>query len=705
MARIPFIETQVGAAGPVDVAQQRPNQAFANLERNADRAGSLLDQLADRDAALDGAAVLADFRASRSKRLTELRTNTKTPETFTDEALGDFDGASEQLLAGQKNERVQAFLQSRLAEMRAGEEADNDQWAAGVMIDRAQVKAVDTVNRFSNAVQSNPGQFQQALADVEAMIETAGLPLPNADKVRAVAKSSLARSAVYGQIETNPGGVLQQLNGGKWDAYLDSDAKISAVNAAQSEIKRRESEARANAAQARAEALFDIQTWARDNEASIAATGKPVPSPYTPDQLKGILKPQQYEAVMKSHADAASLFQAVGDMRTQTPAEMQATIDKLAPQGGEEGYADKARIYQTAVKLRDEALTARNRDPGAAARAAFPNVADAWEQVSRNPTDPGHLRLAIKRTLAAQEALGIPADRRKPLPAQFAQAVAGEIRSAPSDQAAAKLSEYQAMFGANWKTVYAQLAPNLDPNTAWAGTLDNKNMAAILLETSRMAGADGKAGSGVPALRKALGVQPSGAESISQIVSEDGDVRDLMTAMSRRGGGGAVSISIDKAAETLALGLMQRNGISKEAATEQAIKALVRDKYNFGRVNGLPFVTPKAVDADVAERGARAAMARIDGEGLDLPLPDPGAVEADTRSQYLSAVKRNGYWVTMPGNTGLELWAGDAPVTRRGQRIRMTWDALSSRAGDLTAQGRIEQNLDRYDKIFGKVGE
>lgn len=705
MARIPFIESQVGAAGPVDYAPQRPNQAFANLERNADKAAGLLDQLADREAALDGAAVLADFRASRSKRLTELRTNTKTPETFTDEALGDFDGETEKLLSGQKNERVQAFLQARLADMRANEEADNDQWAAGVMIDRAQTKAVETVNKFANVVQSNPGQFQQALADVDAMIETAGLPLPNADKVRAAAKSSLARSAVYGQIETNPGGVLQQLNGGKWDAYLDSDAKISAVNAAQSEIKRRESEARANAAQARAEAMFDIQNWARDNEASIAATGKPVPSPYTPDQLKAILKPQQYEAVMKSHADASALFQAVGDMRTQTPAEMQATIDKLKPQGGEEGYADKARIYDAAVKLSKQALTERLRDPASAARAAVQNVAWGWDAVEKNPKDPGNMRVAIKRSLAAQEALGIPADKRKPLPAQFAQAIAGELRSAPADQAAARLSEYQAMFGANWKTVYAQLAPNLDPNTAWAGTLDNKNMAAIMLETSRTADASGKAGSGIPALRKALGVPPSGAESISQLVAEDGDVRDLMAAMSRRGGGGSVAISIDKAAETLALGLMQRNGISKEAAAEQAVKALVRDKYNFGRVNGLPFVTPKAIDAADAERGARVAMEKLSGDGLDLPRADPGAIEADTREQYLSAVKRNGYWVTLPGNTGLELWAGDAPVTRNGQPIRMTWDVLNTRGAELSAVGREQATRDRYKKIFGKVGE
>lgn len=680
MARIPFISQEVAAGGVPDIALQRPNQGFAQLGNEANKAEGFLTQIAERDAAIDGAAALADFRVGRSQRQNELRTQTKTPETFTETALADFDEGAATLLKAHDNPRVAAYLNERLSLVRAQEAEESDNWAAGVMVQRSEIKAVETVNKFANLVQTSPGKFQDALQDVDAMIDAAGLPLPNADKVRAAARGALSRSAVYGQIETNPAGVLKQLNGGQWDEYLDNDAKISAVNAAQSELKRRESEAKANAAQARNEALFDINMWAKDNEASISATGKPVPMPYTPEQLKGLLTPKQFEAIQHGQKYASELFQAVGDMRTQTPSEMQTTVEKLRPVAGAEGFADQQRLYQAAVTMRDNALKARLSDPGAAAREAYPNVALAWQQVSQNPTDPGHLRVAIKRTLAAQEAMGVPADKQKPLPAQFALAVAGEIRGAPSDKAARKLEEYQTMFGANWKTVYAQIAPNLDANSAWAGTLDNKNMAAVLLETSRTAGVDGKPGSGVDALRKALGVKPSGEGSISQAIAEDGDVRDLMAAMSRRGGGGSVSISIDKAAETLALGLMHRNSISQSDATEQAIKAMVRDKYNFARVNGIPFVTPKAVDADKIEDGARTVMSSLKGDGLDLPSADPGAIEADTRAQYLSAVQRNGYWVTMPGNTGLELWAADAPVTRNGQRIRMTWDVLASKS-------------------------
>lgn len=704
MARIPFIQQQGPSAGVPDFAAERPNQAFAALGQRADQAANLLGQLAERDAALDGASLLADFRANRSKRVTQLRTETKTPETFTDTALTDFDGEAEKLMSSQKNERVQLFLQSRLQEMRANEEIDHDQWSAGVMVQRAEIKAVDTVNKFANVVNSNPEKFQEALGDVNAMIDTAGLPLPSADKVRAAAKSSLARSAVYGQIETNPAGVLKQLNGGKWDEYLDDQTKISAVNAAQSEIKRREAEAKADAAQARAEASQDAADLEQSDLLSRRMTGKGVPLE-DQNRIKAGLTPKQWERYQAEAAKSDSVYKLTGDLRTKSLAEIEETIAKARPVAGSPEFATQQAAYDVAQAIARAEVTRRKTDPASAVRDAFPRVALAWEQLAANPNDPGQLRVAIKRTMAAQEALGIPTDQRKPLPAQFAQAIAGEIRGAPADKAADKLKEYATQYGENWPVVFRQISKNLDANTLWATTLDDHNKAAILLETSRVAGSDGKAGSGIPALRKALGVSPSGDKSITALVAADSDVRDLAVAMSRRGGGSSTAISITDAAETLALGLMQRNGISMSEAADQAVKSLVRDKYNIARVNGVPFVTPKAVDADAAERGARKLQSDLRADGLDLPAADPGAITQDTRDQYVSAVKRNGYWVTLPGNKGLELWANDAPVTRYGRPIRATWEVLTGVAPGISAQDRIKSNQDRYKTIFVKVGE
>lgn len=704
MARIPFLEQNVTGTGVPDLAQQRPSQALSQFGQQAAQAESLLTQLADRDAAIDGASALADFRANRSKRHNELRTQTKTPETYTETALSDFDDAAGALVSAHESPRVQAYLTERLGPLRAAEEADSDAWAAGAIVQRSELKAVETVNKYANFVQSNPGKFRDALDDVGAMVDAAGLPVGNADKIRATARQALSRSAVYGQIETDPAGVLKQLNGGTWDEYLDSNTKISAVNAAQSEINRRESEVRANAAMARAELSQDARDLAQSDIMSRHMTGQGVP-PEALATIKAGMTDKEFERYQSAASKADAVYKLTGDLRTKPLVEIERTIQAAAPKAGATDFATQQSAYEAAQAIAKAEMARRKTDPASAVRDAFPRVAEAWGQVAQNPEDPGHLRVAIKRTMAAQESLGIPADQRKPLPQQVATAVAGDIRGAPADKAAQKLKEYAAQYGENWPTVFRQISRNLDANTMWAVTLDDHNKAAILLETSRIAGSDGKAGSGIPALRKALGVTASGDKSIAAIVAADSDVRDLSAAMARRGGGGSTSVTIGDAIETLALGIMQRNGASMTDATEQAKKALVNDKYNFARVNGVPFVTPKAVDADTAERGARKLQAELRADGIDLPAADPGAITDDTRAQYLSAVKRNGYWVTTPGNKGLELWANDAPVTRYGRPIRATWEVLTGVAPGISAQDRIKSNQDRYKKIFGKVGE
>lgn len=457
---------------------------------------------------------------------------------------------------------------------------------------------------------------------------------------------------------------------------LDPRQILNQKEAADREVKQREAEARANANMARQEALFDIDQWSKDNAASLAATGQAVPAPYTDAQLKTILKPKQYETVKHIQERAAGLFSVIGDLRDKTPAEMQAVIDKAKPVAGQQGYKDQEDYYNAAIKLKDKVLAERKADPARASIDAFPAVALAWQQQNANPDDPGHLRVAIRKTLAAQESMGIAPDKQKPLPAQMAASIAGSIRGASPDKAAKVLQDAAARFGKDWSKVYGQIAPQLDPNSAAAATL-SPNMAAVLLETSRTSGSTGKPGSGLDDLRRTLGVASSGVNSITAIIAEDGDFEDFRRAMARKGRGGNVGIAWSQAAETLALGIMQREGVSKEAAAQTAIKELVGSKYNFGRVNSVPFVTPKNVDADAAEASARQIMQTFKGADVDLPSDGRGVLTEDTRAAYVGAIQRDGYWVTTTGNSGLELWVGGAPVTHKGQRIVRTWEQLS----------------------------
>ena len=667
MPRIDFNPQELAPTGVPDLAMARPNEAMAQMGQQADAVDQTLEKIQQRDAAMEGAQALADFRLQREKRQQELRTAAKTPDGFVDVALHDFDEHAQQLIDAHQDDRTKMFLEERLLEARDGEGREAIAWQANAMQARSEQLAVDTVNKYANMVNTAPGKFESALSDVNAMIDASGLDLVHADKLRSVSKFTLGRAAIFGLVETKPHLALQQLQSGLWNDYLESDTKISAVNAAQSELKRRESEARANAAMARQEALVSISQWQQDNIASISATGKPVPPPYSPEQMKALLKPAQYEAVVHSTQKANSLFQVVGPMVMQTDAEIAAKVASLEPKPGQEGYKEQQGLHQAAMDAWDAIRKARKSDPASQAMLAYPKLRDKWDFYAAKPAKE-HLRDAVKASLNAQAAQGIGDSDQKPLTSNFASFVAGEITNAPPQKAAEALQKWATDFGPYWGKVFQQIAKNLDPHVALAATIKDPNTAAILVETARTANPDGKGG-GVEALRKQLGV----STKVQSFIQEDERIRDMTVALSRGQGGMKTAVELSNSVEMLALGLMGRNNLTPEAAADQAIQQFIDKNYSYTYYNSVPTFVPKLnsqgqpIDHRSVETGFEHVVDNLKADNLDLPYDHPGTPKAWTAESYLAAVKSGAsYWVTDPGELSATLYIGDHPVTRFG---------------------------------------
>lgn len=299
MARIPFVQSQVGGPGVADLAQQRPNQAFTQLGQEAARTDAVLEALGQREAAAEGAKVWADFRIARQKRQQEMRDKATTPAGFSDAAAVDFDEQAQALIDAQKNSGVQAYLSGRLREGRVSEVSDAVAWESQARHAVAETQLDEALNKNANFVQSNPGKFESILSDSEAALAASGLPLAAVERKRAGMRAQLAQSAVYGQIETNPYGVLKQLQGGQWDSHLAADAKISAVNAAQGEIKRRESEAQARRAAQSDGLITGVQVAINrfgNGQGNFTQTDL--------DGLKGRLAPDPYNRLQMQFDDA-----------------------------------------------------------------------------------------------------------------------------------------------------------------------------------------------------------------------------------------------------------------------------------------------------------------------------------------------------------------------------------------------------------------
>lgn len=668
MPRIEDLSQQVGGPGVANLVTPRANQGFAQLGQEAGQLDATLENLHQGEAVVKGATALADFRVAREKRQIEMREGAKTPEGFSDAVQADFDEASQKLMEGQEDPYVQTFLESRLKGLKTQEASEAFGWEAATRYAGIETGIDAVTNKNANGVFAKPRTFDDVLDETLASIEASGLPLPMRERKAAAAKAGLARSAVYGQIEGDPHGILKQLQAGTWDEFLDNDNKISAVNAAQGEIKRRESEAKANASMARQEALFDVGQWANDNAASLQLTGKAVPSPYSDDQLKALLKPKQYDAMKHSHAQAAALFQATGDMRSQTPAEMQATVEKLKPVDGQAGFADQEKIYETAAKVLENTIKARKADPGLAAREAFVPVKAAWQAFEKSQA-PEDLQKALKQSQAAQTAMGVPASEQGLMPHQMSRAIAGSIKGAKPEDAAKQLQTVATTFGPYWNHAFRQMSNLLDGHMKVAAIVPDSISAALLVEGSRQP---------VAALRKALGVKDNDI-GIARAVADDNRVKALATSLSQRAGGSSTATQVSASIEVLALQRMRAYGEDQGTATEAAIKSVVEDKYDFAQVGRRAFRVPRDSGGD-AERigdGARGFQARITGEGIDLPGDIKGSLPQDTRAAYVSALQRNSYWVTNDDETGAILYSErGVPVTRGGEPVSLTWAQL-----------------------------
>lgn len=252
MPTIPFVEPRFGGIGTPDIATAGPSRAFEQLGREAERADAILQALQDREAVAAGSKMLADFRLARTKRQLELQQTAKTPDGFGEIALKDFDDASQQLLDSTDNPLVQSFLDRRISDLRESEIGQAARWESETRLRRIDGDLGQAQNTYANLVFSDPRQFESALADANAAIDVAGLPLPMADARRASVRSALGRSMVYGLVEKDPWSTAKRLQDGEFDALLDDQARITAFNAAQSEVHRREAEARAQQAEQRA---------------------------------------------------------------------------------------------------------------------------------------------------------------------------------------------------------------------------------------------------------------------------------------------------------------------------------------------------------------------------------------------------------------------------------------------------------------------
>lgn len=204
-----------------------------------------------------------------------------------------------------------------------------------------------------------------------------------------------------------------------------------------------------------------LEQLVRDDIASISATGKGIdPAQLDPATVEAVLGPVKLDDWRSDRAIAESTWQATADMPILTPLEIEERLQQLAPQPGEPGFEQKARVFDAATKKAREVLKQRSDDPAKAAQDAFPEVAALAENATID--NPEAMQALLSARLQAQAALGVDELGRAPLTNDEARNLARAVTSQvdPSGQAKAMMElvdQVSAAYGPHADAVLTQV--------------------------------------------------------------------------------------------------------------------------------------------------------------------------------------------------------------------------------------------------------
>ena len=447
---------------------------------------------------------------------------------------------------------------------------------------------------------------------------------------------------------------------GALDKYRDLlGGEVNRVEASiASHARALESRARARQAEARLDISARIQdsmaAWGQGQEAPTAPTRAEVMAAYGE---KGEAVWREVEAGRQYGAD----MQAIGTMTSEQQRQL---LEERKPVPGE-GYADAMKRYvllENAVQKDNEL---RQEDPGAYLVLRDAGVKSALDAFSKAST-PENAKAYARAVRAGMEARGMDFDSGTPLlPKSQAEALAGRI--VKSEDPAGQLAGLQQTFGKDWPAVERQIVQG------------NKLPSAMRVMAGGMDMEDGRL------LMDSYRNKDFTKQSEASLNVKEADVRvtvrdklEDMLATVRAQGDLSMDAALVDSATRLTMTYMQR-GDDMDDAVSKAVQAVGGDRYSYRD----SYRVPVTLDADKVAYGARRALRDVAlGDSLTTPramsLPQ-GYVD----ESFAATVRREGTWVTMPDESGLQLFVLGRPVMDKdGKPIVKTWDELTAVGGD-----------------------
>lgn len=316
----PIAET--GGLGALASGIAEAGQQYLDIKQKKDR----------EDAAAWSAEQLGNARLYWTQQQIDREQNAPAgAKDYTGILTKDFDAYADEQLINAPNDESRNYLRERLSAMKSDIVGRGMQFEARSRLDDRVDKIGKGIDQSRIAVDLDPSQHQSALAENLATLGQLDIPEAAKTKLRDDAIQKISFAAVASRLKSNPGAVMAQLrsedSGGAVDVrLLNADNRIQLRNAAEAEIKRRETEAKQAAAISRAEMGFRLQ-----DATTAYMQGFQFDNPPSAGELRAAYGPERGQRAFEALSQAQQYGIGVKEYATLPINERAAWLEARAP--------------------------------------------------------------------------------------------------------------------------------------------------------------------------------------------------------------------------------------------------------------------------------------------------------------------------------------------------------------------------------------
>ena len=673
MARIPTLDgpqVQQRGLGAPTVGGQGPDNS--GLQRGIAQIGQAAQQFAARETEkADTAALMAaDQQLDQWQQQTffdpQNGVYAKKGEAaldITNQTIGQFEKQQEQVAKTLKNERQRARYaeivmrrrQSLNNDLNRYEYREREQYYDDV--DRGQLETSMQGAALNYNDPEKIAHYQNKMeAVLKAQAERKGLPAEMQQANLLKANSGMASAVISRMVNDDPYKAKSYFQSAQDQMTAEDQVQISRL--IDREIKAREIEARQMQAIARAELSSRVS-----DAQSAYLSGYDFDNPPTASDFVASYGAREGAERYAQFVKTQDIGTAIRQVAMASPDERAKLIDEFMPARdgvATEGFAVDAKLFgqlvNTASRLGDEL----QRDPATYVASRSPLLRKAAEDAASG--DPAAVEAYATAMIAEQQRLGAPEPRLLSEKQAAGIAAAFENTADGGSNSAQIIEELQQQWGKHWPTVYKQLQDKLPGAALVIGTGVDPQTSAMLARIAPLKTAELKAG-----------LDSIEASDAKKVLAEE--MTDFRLTLAGQVGGERTFSTLYSEAERLAYAYMSQGKSAKDAVS-LVKKSLIDDKYTLAGT----YRVPKSFDADMVEAGTERAIESLDPSTLRFAVPK-GVDEAFARDRVKAAISKDGYWVTLPDESGLALYyGGEAVLTKEGEPVTRSFDDLTTEA-------------------------